>query len=424
MNDSQMITPQQIQQAKSRFGIVGNAPALTEAVSRALRVAPIDLSVLVTGESGSGKEFFPQIIHAFSPRKHSRYIAVNCGAIPEGTIDSELFGHEKGAFTGAVATRKGYFEEADGGTIFLDEVAELPLTTQARLLRVLESGEFLKVGSSVVQKTNIRVVAATNVDMAKAVREGRFREDLFYRLSTVQIQIPPLRDRGSDIGLLARKFAADFAEKYRVPAITFSDDARMALQHYRWPGNVRQLKNVVDQMALFEAGSVVEADALQAYLPQINTEYAPIPASEAARSHSYEREREMLFNMIFRLQKEISDLRATLNSEASAAASHGAEQLPQTVGAAGPRALVKYSDPSQAIFPHEFGSRTPSADAPDAIDVTPSEVAPEGRTLEDTERETIRRSLERNGGRRKATAAELNISERTLYRKIKEFGLE
>lgn len=419
-----MITPQQIQQAKSRFGIVGNAPALTEAVSRALRVAPIDLSVLVTGESGSGKEFFPQIIHAFSPRKHSRYIAVNCGAIPEGTIDSELFGHEKGAFTGAVATRKGYFEEADGGTIFLDEVAELPLTTQARLLRVLESGEFLKVGSSVVQKTNIRVVAATNVDMAKAVREGRFREDLFYRLSTVQIQIPPLRDRGSDIGLLARKFAADFAEKYRVPAITFSDDARMALQHYRWPGNVRQLKNVVDQMALFEAGSVVEADALQAYLPQINTEYAPVPASEAARSHSYEREREMLFNMIFRLQKEISDLRATLNPESSAAASHGAEQLPQTVGTAGPRALVKYSDPSQAIFPHEFGSRTPSADAPDAIDVTPSEVAPEGRTLEDTERETIRRSLERNGGRRKATAAELNISERTLYRKIKEFGLE
>ena len=424
MNDRQMITPQQIQQAKSRFGIVGNAPALTEAVSRALRVAPIDLSVLVTGESGSGKEFFPQIIHAFSPRKHSRYIAVNCGAIPEGTIDSELFGHEKGAFTGAVATRKGYFEEADGGTIFLDEVAELPLTTQARLLRVLESGEFLKVGSSVVQKTNIRVVAATNVDMAKAVREGRFREDLFYRLSTVQIQIPPLRDRGSDIGLLARKFAADFAEKYRVPAITFSDDARMALQHYRWPGNVRQLKNVVDQMALFEAGSVVEADALQAYLPQINTEYAPIPASEAARSHSYERERELLFNMIFRLQKEISDLRATLNSEASAAASHGTEQLPQTVGATGPRALVKYSDPSQAIFPHEFGSRTPSTDAPDAIDVTPSEVAPEGRTLEDTERETIRRSLERNGGRRKATAAELNISERTLYRKIKEFGLE
>lgn len=419
-----MITPQQIQQAKSRFGIVGNAPALTEAVSRALRVAPIDLSVLVTGESGSGKEFFPQIIHAFSPRKHSRYIAVNCGAIPEGTIDSELFGHEKGAFTGAVATRKGYFEEADGGTIFLDEVAELPLTTQARLLRVLESGEFLKVGSSVVQKTNIRVVAATNVDMAKAVREGRFREDLFYRLSTVQIQIPPLRDRGSDIGLLARKFAADFAEKYRVPAITFSDDARMALQHYRWPGNVRQLKNVVDQMALFEAGSVVVADALRAYLPQINTEYAPIPASEAARSHSYEREREMLFNMIFRLQKEISDLRATLNPESSVAASHGAEQLPQTVGTAGPRALVKYSDPSQAIFPHEFGARTPSADAPDAIDVTPSEVAPEGRTLEDTERETIRRSLERNGGRRKATAAELNISERTLYRKIKEFGLE
>ena len=250
------VSTQQIQQAKSRFGIVGNAPALTEAVTRALRVAPIDLSVLVTGESGSGKEFFPQIIHAFSPRKHSKYIAVNCGAIPEGTIDSELFGHEKGAFTGAVASRKGYFEEADGGTIFLDEVAELPLTTQARLLRVLESGEFLKVGSSTVQKTNIRVVAATNVDMERAVKEGKFREDLFYRLSTVQIHVPPLRDRDSDIALLARKFAADFAEKYRVPGITFDDGARDAMLRFRWPGNVRQLKNVVEQIALFEGGGI------------------------------------------------------------------------------------------------------------------------------------------------------------------------
>lgn len=223
---------QQIQQAKARFGIVGNAPALIEAVGRALRVAPIDLSVLVTGESGSGKEFFPQVIHAFSPRKHSKYIAVNCGAIPEGTIDSELFGHEKGAFTGAVNSRKGYFEEADGGTIFLDEVAELPLTTQARLLRVLESGEFMKVGSSEVQKTNLRVVAATNVDMEKAVREGRFREDLYYRLSTIQIHVPPLRDRGNDIALLARKFAGDFAEKYKVPQIVFSEDARESLLHY------------------------------------------------------------------------------------------------------------------------------------------------------------------------------------------------
>ena len=232
--------PQDVQQAKMRFGIVGNAPALIAAISRAIQVAPIDLSVLITGESGTGKEFFPKIIHAFSARKHSKYIAVNCGAIPEGTIDSELFGHEKGAFTGAVAARKGYFEEADGGTIFLDEVAELPLTTQARLLRVLESGEFLKVGSSTVQKTNIRVVAATNVDMLKAVEEGRFREDLYYRLSTVHISIPPLRDRGADITLLARKFAADFAEKYRMPQISFDESARELALRYRWPGNVRQ----------------------------------------------------------------------------------------------------------------------------------------------------------------------------------------
>ena len=244
----------EVLQAKQRFGIVGNAPALTAAIERTLRVAPIDLSVLVTGESGAGKEFFPKIIHAYSARKHAKYIAVNCGAIPEGTIDSELFGHEKGSFTGAVASRKGYFEEADGGTIFLDEVAELPLTTQARLLRVLETGEFLKVGSSTVQKTNIRVVAATNVDMLRAVEEGRFREDLYYRLSTVQIAIPPLRDRGSDIGLLARKFAADFTERWRLPAVTLTEEARAALARYSWPGNVRQLKNVVEQLAIFEAG--------------------------------------------------------------------------------------------------------------------------------------------------------------------------
>ena len=242
-----------VQQAKLRYGIVGNAPALSEAVERALRVAPIDLSVLVTGESGTGKEFFPQIIHGAGSRKHSRYIAVNCGAIPEGTIDSELFGHEKGAFTGAVDSRKGYFEEADGGTIFLDEVAELPLTTQARLLRVLETGEFLKVGSSKVQKTNIRIVAATNVDLVRAVAEGRFREDLYYRLSTIQIHVPPLRDRGTDIRLLARRFASSFAERYSMPPISFSEEADSLMRHYRWPGNVRQLKNVVEQMGLFEA---------------------------------------------------------------------------------------------------------------------------------------------------------------------------
>ncbi|MDE6430630.1 MAG: sigma 54-interacting transcriptional regulator, partial [Duncaniella sp.] len=236
--------PAEIMQAKQRYGIVGNAPGLIAAISRAIQVAPIDLSVLVTGESGTGKEFFPKIIHGFSPRKHSKYIAVNCGAIPEGTIDSELFGHEKGSFTGAISSRKGYFEEADGGMIFLDEVAELPLTTQARLLRVLETGEFIKVGSSTVQKSNVRIVAATNVDMAKAVAEGRFREDLYYRLSTVSIHIPPLRERGNDIVLLARKFASDFAERYTMPAISFDDSARNMLLRYRWPGNVRKLNKV------------------------------------------------------------------------------------------------------------------------------------------------------------------------------------
>ncbi|MDE5687955.1 MAG: sigma-54 dependent transcriptional regulator [Paramuribaculum sp.] len=387
--------PAEVQQAKMRFGIVGNAPALIAAVSRAIQVAPIDLSVLITGESGTGKEFFPQIIHAFSARKHSKYIAVNCGAIPEGTIDSELFGHEKGAFTGAVATRKGYFEEADGGTIFLDEVAELPLTTQARLLRVLESGEFIKVGSSTVQKTNIRVVAATNVDMIKAIEEGRFREDLYYRLSTVNISIPPLRDRGSDIGLLARKFAADFAERYRMPQITFDESARLQLQRYRWPGNVRQLKNVTEQVALFCAGETVTASMLEQYLPDSGSAYSPAVVSHH-RSHEYERERELLFNMIFRMQGEIDALRREIQGKNAPA--------PEDM----PRSLVRYAPPE----PHQELVVTP-----EAVETVPA-------TLEETEKETIRRSLENNGGRRKATARELNISERTLYRKIKEYGLE
>ncbi len=269
----------EVQQAKSRFGIVGNAPALTAAVQRAIRVAPIDLSVLITGESGTGKEFFPKIIHAYGSRKHSKYIAVNCGAIPEGTIDSELFGHEKGAFTGAVASRKGYFEEADGGTIFLDEVAELPLPTQARLLRVLETGEFLKVGSSTVQKTNIRVVAATNVNMASAIEEGRFREDLYYRLSTVGINIPPLRDRGDDVVLLTKKFALDFSERYRTPSIAFEESAEDILLHYRWPGNVRQLKNIIEQVALFEAGNDIDASMLKPYIPVSGMSFTPATLS-------------------------------------------------------------------------------------------------------------------------------------------------
>lgn len=399
----------EVMQAKQRFGIVGNSPMLLAAVQRALQVAPIDLSVLVTGESGSGKEFFPKIIHAYSPRKHGRYIAVNCGAIPEGTIDSELFGHEKGAFTGAVSARKGYFEEADGGTIFLDEVAELPLTTQARLLRVLESGEFIKVGSSTVQRTNIRVVAATNVDMLAAVEAGRFREDLYYRLSTVQITVPPLRERGTDIVLLARKFAADFSERYRMPAVKFDDDAKRLMSSYRWPGNVRQLKNVVEQLALFHAGGEIGAHELEPYLPQNAVLYSPVPASSGAGAHSYDHERELLFNMLFRMQREIDELQNRLDAfekpavKAAPTADYEVMEMPKS--------LVHYNPDACNLM------KTP----PTTVEIPLSAPTP---TLEQTERETIRRSLEKNGGRRKATASELNISERTLYRKIKEYGLE
>ena len=404
------ISPE-VQQAKQRFGIVGNAPALTEAVARAIRVAPIDLSVLVTGESGTGKEFFPKIIHHFSPRKHSTYIAVNCGAIPEGTIDSELFGHEKGAFTGAVAARKGYFEEADGGTIFLDEVAELPLTTQARLLRVLETGEFIKVGSSTVQKSNVRIVAATNVDMARAVAEGKFREDLYYRLSTVRIAVPPLRDRGSDIALLARKFAADFAEHYRTPAITISEGARAELMAYRWPGNVRQLKNVIEQLCLFDAGNDITADDVRAYLPDASTIPVCNASAGSSSAHSYDAERESLFNMILSLRREVDTLRERLDRAES----------PRAV-LAPPRPV----EPAQAPEPSTALVHYTTVDTSPAPTPAPAPApAPESSlTLEETERETIRRSLERNAGRRKATARELNISERTLYRKIKEYGLD
>ena len=411
------ITSTGLQAVKQRLGIVGSSPALLDAIDRALRVAPIDLSVLIIGESGTGKEFFPKIIHSAGARKHARYIAVNCGAIPEGTIDSELFGHEKGAFTGAISSRKGYFEEADGGTIFLDEVAELPLTTQARLLRVLESGEFLKVGSSTVQRTNIRVVTATNVDMAKAVAEGRFRQDLYYRLSTVQINVPPLRDRGSDITLLARKFAADFSERYSTPEISLSDDARTLLASYRWPGNVRQLKNVVEQLSLFEAGDEITRERLQRYLPAAT--FSPVVAAAAAPNdpseRSYAREREVLFNMIFRLREEVDSLRAELSEKKTAA---------PAMAAVTSAAMVPATQPQPPISHHRALINLPEETAATEVETLQEIVIPAIKTLEDTEKETIRESLERNGGRRKAAAAELRISERTLYRKIKEYGLE
>lgn len=406
--------PAEVAQARRRYGIVGNSPELNEAVMRAVRVAPIDLSVLVTGESGTGKEFFPKIIHGFSARKHAGYIAVNCGAIPEGTIDSELFGHEKGAFTGAVATRKGYFEESDGGTIFLDEVAELPLTTQARLLRVLESGEFIKVGSSTVQRSNVRIVAATNVDMARAVAEGKFREDLYYRLSTVSISVPPLRDRGADIILLARKFASDFAERYTMPGVSFDDTAKALLMAYRWPGNVRQLKNVVEQTALFHAGETIGSEQLRPYLPAPGMELAPVGPSVSASRHDYDAERDMLLGMIMHLQQQVEALRLQVDQRGAAPEHRDFVDAPVS----GVNLPVKF-EPFCSPIPDERIAHRPTA----VVDVTPAAPTPPA-TLEETERDTIMRALERNGGRRKATAAELNISERTLYRKIKEYGME
>lgn len=383
--------------AKQRFSIIGNSPALIGAIERAVKVAPIDLSVLVTGESGSGKEFFPKIIHAFGARKHKKYIAVNCGAIPEGTIDSELFGHEKGSFTGAINTRKGYFEEADGGTIFLDEVAELPLTTQARLLRVLETGEFLKVGSSQVQKTDIRIVAATNVDLLQAVAKGRFREDLYYRLSTVVINVPNLHDRGDDIILLARKFSADFAEKYLTAPISFSEEAKRAMKLYRWPGNVRQLKNIVEQLALFNAGEEISRRQLIELLPLDRTGASSLVATP--RDKSYEAEREMLWQLVYQLRKELGDLRSRIDTldpqhpYGSHASTHS---------------LIKYE-------------LSPKDNTQDNAEVEEVVAVP---TLEDSERNAVVAALRRNGGNKKKAAEQLNISPRTLYRKIHELGLQ
>lgn len=395
--------PAEVKSAKQRFSIIGNAPALINAVERAIRVAPIDLSVLVTGESGSGKEFFPKIIHQYGARKHKKYIAVNCGAIPEGTIDSELFGHEKGSFTGAIASRKGYFEEADGGTVFLDEVAELPLTTQARLLRVLETGEFLKVGSSEVQKTNIRIVAATNVDLPEAVRQGKFREDLYYRLSTVRIEVPNLHDRGDDISLLARKFAADFSEKYMTSPITFSPEALRVMSLYRWPGNVRQLKNIVDQLALFHSGEEISRAVMMEALP-IDHSGLSTPVKSAS-STDYETEREMLWQMLFALKGEIGELRAAVgNKEADGNRFGGFHQENESRVTS----LIKY--PSE-----------------DVLRLTPEpEAGADGslqQTVEDSEKEAVASALARNGGNKKKAAEELNISMRTLYRKINELGL-
>jgi transcriptional regulator with PAS, ATPase and Fis domain len=408
-----------LQSVKQRFGIIGNYPGLNRAIDIALQVAPTDLSVLISGESGTGKEIFPQIIHHHSTRKHGSYIAVNCGAIPEGTIDSELFGHEKGAFTGATDSRKGYFEVASGGTIFLDEVAELPLSTQVRLLRVLETGEFIRVGSSRVQKTDVRVIAASNVDIQKAIADGKFREDLFYRLNTVPIKIPGLRERGDDIILLFRKFAADFAEKYRMPAIKLTDDARISLVEYDWPGNVRQLKNITEQISIIEGEREISAARLRNYLPGISGTKLPVHVRREAES-SFSSEREILYKILFDMKSDMNDLKKLvldmLHSSPDSVRDNEAHS-----GVI--RKLYDDTDlvPGQKIKSHGSVSFKPDAD--DDIQDT-EEIVEESLSLADKEIELIRKALEKYNGKRKMAAEELGISERTLYRKIKEYGID
>ena len=389
-----------LQQIKQRFGIIGNSVGLNRAIDVALQVAPTDLSVLITGESGVGKEVFPQIIHQNSARKHGSYIAVNCGAIPEGTIDSELFGHEKGSFTGALADRKGYFEVADGGTIFLDEAGELPLPTQARLLRVLETGEFIKVGSSKVQKTNVRIVAATNVNLVQAVADGKFREDLYYRLNTVPIQIPPLRERSEDIILLFRKFAADCAEKYRMPAVRLDDDARQLLLSYRWPGNIRELKNVTERISVIEEKRDISADILRLYLPNVNVAKYPVLVKQENEQRSFNNEREILYQILFDMRKDVNDLKKLVHD---------------IIGGTVPVSVDKNETYPSTI--HPVTTIQPPVQEAETVEE-------ESMSLEDVEKDMIRRALERHNGKRKNAAADLKISERTLYRKIKEYNLE
>lgn len=419
--------PSEIQAVKQRFGIIGVSAALNRAIDVAVQVSSTDLSVLITGESGVGKEKFPQIIHQYSPRKHNAYIAVNCGAIPEGTIDSELFGHEKGAFTSATSDRKGYFEVADGGTIFLDEVGELPLSTQVRLLRVLEAGEFMRVGSSKVQKTNVRVVAATNLNMQQAIGEGRFREDLYYRLNAVPIHIPPLRERKEDTVLLFRKFAADFAEKYNMPVVKLTDDAQEMLKNYYWKGNIRQLKNITEQISVIEPDRTITADTLKRYLP--DNEQATLPTLFRARNEqetkSFNNEREILYQVLFDMKKDMNDLKKLVNDIMSG------EAQPQNYT---PQPYTPTSVPATTFATPEVQAQ------PDVINIVPTsgkqklmqnrqvedteEYIEESLSLVDAEKEMITKALERHNGKRKLAAQDLKISERTLYRKIKEYGIE
>jgi DNA-binding NtrC family response regulator len=389
---------------KQRFGIIGNSPLLNRALEVALRVAATDLTVLVTGESGVGKEFFPQVIHAHSSRKHNKYVAVNCGAIPEGTIDSELFGHEKGAFTGAIEARKGYFEEADGGTIFLDEVGELPLATQVRLLRVLQTGEFMRVGSAKVQKTNVRVVAATNSNLMAAMADGRFREDLYYRLNTVPISVPALRERPEDIYMLFRRFAADVATQYRMPAIALDEEARTMLERYYWRGNIRQLKNVAEQISAIEETRNISAPILAKYLVDEVASSSP-SVMQSSKVEDVNYERELLYQVLFEMRNDISELKRMVGDMYGRFSSYRGETQAQSG--------------SVALLPQSVQVANDGYVETEVVDEIPREM-----TKADVQREQIVKALRRNGGSRRAAAAELFMSERTLYRKIKELKIE
>ena len=408
----------ELQKIKQRYNVVGNSDGLNHALDVALQVAPTDLSVLIIGESGVGKEIIPRVIHDNSPRRREKYFAINCGSIPEGTIDSELFGHEKGSFTGAIGESEGYFGIANKGTIFLDEVGELPIQTQARLLRVLETGEYIRVGGQEVRKTDVRIVAATNVNMRKAVSEGRFREDLYYRLNTIPIQMPPLRERGNDILLLFRLFAMQMAEKYRLPKISLSDDAKVIMLKYKWPGNVRQLKNITEQMSVLSEQREISADVLLKYIPQDeeSTQLATIP-SQSGGNHSYESERELLYKILYELRGNVSDLRRDVTSlrkqldEARQLSGANGFSAPQSISSIEPNYPTTMR-PAQVIHPHE---------AEDAVAEEINE--PETLNLNDIGRQMIEKALERNNGNRKKAAQELGISDRTLYRRIKQYGL-
>ena len=403
------MTPNELLSVKQRFGIIGNAESLNNALEVALRVAPTDLSVLVTGESGVGKEFFPQVIHAYSARKHNKYIPVNCGAIPEGTIDSELFGHEKGSFTGAIESRKGYFEEADGGTIFLDEVGELPISTQVRLLRVLQTGEFMRVGSTKVQKTNVRVVAATNNDLMKSIAEGKFREDLYYRLNTVPISVPALRERRGDIYLLFRKFAGDVALQYRMPSITLDEGARILLENYHWRGNIRQLKNVAEQISAVEQSRNITADILRRYLPEERTT-APMASGTSTSFDDMATERELLYKILFDMRSDINDLKRMM-TEAMMGRTPRPTEHPIHHDVAG-------------LLPQSSHIGDDRYEESVMAEVVEDDIPTREITKDDMQREQIMRALRNNNYRRKDAARELFISERTLYRRMKALGID